>query len=107
MSDAVSHNDNIPISTVDSPSVILELIYQMKIKHVMSTAVITAKKTDTLRHIQALMKENYITGLPIVEDRRLLGIVSVDDILNALDKGYIDDLAEKRMTKNVIVHFLS
>jgi CBS domain-containing protein len=75
----------------------------MKIKSVMTTAVITAKKTDTLRHIQALMKENYITGLPIVEDRRLLGIISVDDIITALDHGYIDDLAEKRMTKNVIV----
>jgi CBS domain-containing protein/anti-sigma regulatory factor (Ser/Thr protein kinase) len=103
MSDSVSAQENIPISTVDSPSVVLELIYQLKIKNVMSTAVITAKRTDTLRHIQALMKENYITGLPIVEDRRLLGIISVDDILNALDNGYIDDLAEKRMTKNVIV----
>ncbi len=103
MSDSPPLHEDIPISTVDSPSVVLELIYQMKIKSVMSTAVITAKKTDTLRHIQALLKENYITGLPIVEDRRLLGIISVDDIITALDHGYIDDLAEKRMTKNVIV----
>ena len=103
MSDAGSIYDDIPISTVDSPSVVLELIYKLKIKNVMSTAVITAKKTDTLRHLQALMKENYITGLPIVENSRLLGIVSVDDILTALDHGYIDDTAEKRMTKNVIV----
>jgi CBS domain-containing protein len=101
MSDTI--HENIPISTVDSSSVVLELIYQMKIKNVMSTAVITAKKTDTLRHIQKLMKENYITGIPVVEDQHLLGIVSVDDIMNALDKDYIDDLAEKRMTKNVIV----
>jgi CBS domain-containing protein/anti-sigma regulatory factor (Ser/Thr protein kinase) len=101
--DTSSIDDEIPISTVDSPSVILELIYQLKIKNVMSTAVITAKKTDTLRHIQALMKENYITGLPVLEDRRLLGIVSMDDILTALDHGYIDDTAENRMTKNVIV----
>lgn len=103
MSDISSDNESIPISTVDSPSVVLELIYQLKIKDVMSTAVITAKKTDTLRYIQALMRENYITGLPIVEDRHLLGIISMDDILTALDNGYIDDFAENRMTKNVIV----
>ncbi len=103
MSDNASVNEDIPISTVDSPSVILELIYQLKIKSVMSTEVVTAKKTDTLRYIQALMRENYITGLPIVENRRLLGIVSMDDILTALDYGYIDDPAEKRMTRNVIV----
>jgi CBS domain-containing protein/anti-sigma regulatory factor (Ser/Thr protein kinase) len=95
--------DDIPINTIDSPTVILELIYRLKIKDVMTTALITAKRTDTLRHIQRLMKENYITGVPIAEDQRLLGIVSIDDIVTALDKGYIDDMAEKRMTRNVIV----
>jgi CBS domain-containing protein len=96
-------HDDIPISTVDSPSVVLELIYQLKIKDVMSSAVITASKTDTMRHIQALMRENYITGLPIVEGSRLLGIISIEDIIMALDKGFIDAAAEDRMTANVIV----
>jgi CBS domain-containing protein len=95
--------DDIPISTVDSPSVVLELIYQLKIKDVMSSAVITAKRTDTMRHIQALMRENYITGLPITDGQTLLGIVSIEDIIMALDQGYIDTSAENRMTRNVIV----
>jgi CBS domain-containing protein/anti-sigma regulatory factor (Ser/Thr protein kinase) len=95
--------EDIPISTVDSPSVVLELIYQLKIKDVMTTAVISAVKTDSLRHIQALMKENYITGIPIVEGQRLAGIVSIDDIVTALDMGYIEDPAERRMTRDVIV----
>ncbi|MDR1373698.1 MAG: CBS domain-containing protein [Treponema sp.] len=95
--------EDIPISTVDSPSVVLELIYQLKIKDVMTTAVISAVKTDSLRHIQALMKENYITGIPIVEGQRLAGIVSIDDIVTALDMGYIEDPADLRMTKDVIV----
>ena len=96
-------SDDIPISTVDSPSVVLELIYQLKIKDVMNRAVITAKKTDTLRHIQALMRENYITGLPITEGQTLLGIVSIEDIIMALDRGYIDSPVEGYMTTNVIV----
>jgi CBS domain-containing protein/anti-sigma regulatory factor (Ser/Thr protein kinase) len=95
--------EDIPISTVDSPSVVLELIYQLKIKDVMTSAVISAAKTDSLRHIQALMKENYITGIPIVEEQRLVGIISIDDIVTALDMGYIEDPAELRMTKDVIV----
>ncbi|MDR3130505.1 MAG: CBS domain-containing protein [Treponema sp.] len=98
----VSHDD-IPISTVDSPSVVLELIYQLKIKDVMCQAVISGKPADTMRHIQAVMRENYITGIPIVEDRRLAGIVSIDDIVTALDKGYIDRPVSERMTRNVIV----
>jgi CBS domain-containing protein/anti-sigma regulatory factor (Ser/Thr protein kinase) len=95
--------EHIPISTVDSPSVVLELIYQLKIKDVMTTAVITAGKTDTLRHIQAMMKENYITGIPVVEDQKLLGLVSIDDIVTALDSGWIDAAAEEKMTQNLIV----
>jgi CBS domain-containing protein/anti-sigma regulatory factor (Ser/Thr protein kinase) len=96
-------SDGIPISTVDSPSVVLELIYQLKIKDVMHTAVVTGKKTDSMRHIQALMRENYITGVPITEDGRLVGIVSIDDLVVALDAGYIDCTAEERMTRHVIV----
>jgi CBS domain-containing protein/anti-sigma regulatory factor (Ser/Thr protein kinase) len=95
--------EHIPISTVDSPSVVLELIYQLKIKDVMTSAVISAKKTDTLRHIQAIMRENYITGVPITEDNKLMGLVSIDDIVSALDKGYIDTMAEEKMTRNLIV----
>jgi len=98
-----SDNNPIPISTIDSPAVVLELIYQLKVKDVMTSAVISAKKTDTLRHIQALMRENYITGIPITEGNKLLGLVSIDDIVNALDKGYINATAEEKMTRELIV----
>jgi CBS domain-containing protein/anti-sigma regulatory factor (Ser/Thr protein kinase) len=107
MSDKAASSEDIPISTVDSPSVVLELIYQLKIKDVMSSAVITAKKTDAIRHIQAVMRENHISALPVSEEsskgRELLGIVSIEDIIKALEGGYIDEPAEQRMTKNVIV----
>ncbi|MDR0643941.1 MAG: CBS domain-containing protein [Treponema sp.] len=97
-------SEGIPISTVDSPSAVLELIYQLKIKDVMKSAVITASKTDTMRHIQALMRENYITGVPIVDDKHhLMGLVSIDDVVIALDQGLIESLVDDRMTKNVIV----
>ncbi|MCL1837144.1 MAG: CBS domain-containing protein [Treponema sp.] len=95
--------DDIPISTVDSPSVVLELIYQLKIKDVMTTSVITGVKGQPMRHLQALMRENRITGAPIVEGRKLIGLVSIDDIVTALDKGFIDCPVEERMTRNVIV----
>lgn len=99
----MADDPSIPINAEDSPSVILELIYRLKIKDVMCTALITARRTDTMRHVQSLMRENYITGVPIAENLRLLGIVSVDDIIKALDKGYIEEPVEGKMTRNVIV----
>jgi len=97
----MSDND-IPISTVDSPSVVLELIYQLKIKDVMTTAVLTAQKTDTMRHIQSIMRENRVSGIPIVEDKHVVGIVSIENLITAMDKGYIDEPLELRMTTDVI-----
>jgi anti-sigma regulatory factor (Ser/Thr protein kinase)/predicted transcriptional regulator len=69
----------------------------------MATAVITGNKNHTMRHIQALMRESGITGVPIVEGQKLVGMVSIDDIVVALDKGFIDCPVEERMTRNVIV----
>ncbi|MDR2542795.1 MAG: CBS domain-containing protein [Treponema sp.] len=94
--------EDIPISTVDSPSVVLELIHQLKIKDVMTTTVITGEKKQTMKHIQALLRENKIAGIPILEGRQLVGIVSTEDIIHALEKGQIDAPAEETMTKNVI-----
>ena len=94
--------DDIPISTDDSPSIVLELIHQLKIKDIMCTAVLTGEKKHTMRHIQGLLRENKVAGIPIVENNKLVGLVSTEDIINALDKGYIDALAGDKMTTNVI-----
>ena len=103
MSNDENRQEDIPINMGETPSVVLELIYRLKIKDVMTRAVITAKKTDTLRHIQAIMRENFISGVPVVEGLQLLGVVSMEDIIKALDQGFINDTAEKRMTKKLIV----
>ncbi|HRV24835.1 MAG TPA: CBS domain-containing protein, partial [Sphaerochaeta sp.] len=42
----------------------------------MSTNVITATKETPLRKIQEIMREERITGLPIVMGKRLVGLVS-------------------------------
>ena len=99
----IQQKGDIPISTEDSPSVVLELIYQLKIKEVMTRAVIVCEKNRTMRYIQALMRENRITGVPIVENRKLIGLVTIGDLVNALDKGFMESLVEERMTRDVIV----
>ena len=97
-----TESKTIPL-TIDSPSVVLELIYQLRIKDVMSTTEITAGKNDTLRHIQGIMKRNAITCVPITENRKLIGLVSINDIVIALDEGYMDATAEEKMTRDLVV----
>jgi CBS domain-containing protein len=93
----------VPINTTDPPDVILEMIYRIKVKDVMSFPVITAKPEDSLRSIQEKMRDMRISGIPIVRDGRLEGIVSIGDIVVALDEGLIGEKAESRMSTGVIV----
>lgn len=92
-----------PLDTDESPSLIIEMMFDLKVRDVMNTHLITAGKDTGLSHIQLLMKENGITGVPIVDGRRLMGIVSMDDIMQALGEGYINDPAAQRMSRNLIV----
>lgn len=93
----------IPINTYDSPTLVLELIYQLKVRDVMCRSVTTADRSSSLRSIQKTMKEKGITGVPIVESGRLFGIISMDDIICALEDGYIDEEAQGRMSRKLIV----
>ncbi len=87
----------------DTPSFVLEMIFQLKVKDVMTRDLMTADRQTSLRSIQHMMKAKAVTGIPIEENKRLFGIISLEDIIRALEGGYIDDPAEQRMTRNLIV----
>jgi CBS-domain-containing membrane protein len=50
---------------------------------VMATDVQTAKPSDELRYAAELMLHNYVSALPILEQSRLVGIISGSDIVDA------------------------
>jgi CBS domain-containing protein/anti-sigma regulatory factor (Ser/Thr protein kinase) len=95
--------ESIPIDTDGGPQVVLELIYRLKVREVMTTDVVSLPPTASLREAQIIMRDRGITGVPIVQNERLVGIVSIGDIIEALDGGWIEDAAARRMTEAVIV----
>ncbi|MFP4113648.1 MAG: CBS domain-containing protein [Spirochaetota bacterium] len=95
--------NTLPISPDDAPAFLTELVFRLKIKDAMTRELITARRDDPLRSIQHLMKEHKITGIPIADGARLLGIVSMDDIIRALDEGTIEEPAGDHMSRQLIV----
>ena len=83
-------------------SVAQVLVYELRVRDAMSKPPITAAPTDSLRTIQQLMKQHKISGVPIQNGAEVAGIVSIEDIITALDQGHINDPAEKRMTRQVV-----
>ncbi|HBC86246.1 MAG TPA: histidine kinase [Lentisphaeria bacterium] len=79
-----------------------ELMYQIKVHQVMNRNVVSLPSTATMREVQLCMKEKKFSGVPIVDNGNLAGIISIDDIITAFDHGYIEDQVGKHMTKNVM-----
>ncbi|MDD3042206.1 MAG: CBS domain-containing protein [Methanosarcinaceae archaeon] len=56
----------------------------MEVKDIMNRDVVFCKPGDTVRETAKLLKENNISGAPVLEDGRLVGIVSEGDLLKFL-----------------------
>jgi CBS domain-containing protein len=56
----------------------------MKVKDVMNPNVIFCKPDDTVREVAKILKENNISGIPVIEDEELIGVVSEGDLLKLL-----------------------
>jgi len=79
-----------------------ELMYQIKVREVMTTPVVCFSPTTTFREIQLCLKERKFSGTPITDNGELVGIVSIDDIISAFDHGLIDQPVGPYMTRKVI-----
>ena len=58
-----------------------------RVAELMTRPVVTAGRTDTVRVLANLMRGRTIGCVPVVEDERLVGIVTVSDLLEALGRG--------------------
>ena len=86
------------------PLVIMELLQSLRVKDVMRDHdIFSVARTDTMHYAQNLMKRNHISGVPVVEGKRLFGIVSINDIILALEGGWICEPCQRHMATNLVV----
>ncbi|MFH1297622.1 MAG: CBS domain-containing protein [Bacteroidota bacterium] len=85
------------------PSKIQELTYELKVKQVMCDNVITLSPDDTMNDVLRILRDNKISGIPILENDRLVGVVSLEDLISCLvDDGGINEKIEDKMSKNIV-----
>lgn len=61
----------------------LEDIKTMKIDKIMTTSLIVARKNDDLDYVRAVMTENRVRHLPIIDNKKLIGLISIGDVVSA------------------------
>ena len=79
-----------------------ELAYDLKIADVMTRDIKSLSPANTMRSVVDLMRQNHISGAPVMDGDLLVGVISQEDLMRALADHDRDALISKYMSKNVI-----
>ena len=75
----------------------------MLVHEVMSTGLVTAKKTDTVRSVVMKMMNRQCGAIPVVEgDNQLVGVVTLRDVLLPLYPNYGDYIHDNVHSRNFV-----
>jgi len=81
---------------------IQELIYELPIERVMKKDVIRVSPETTMTELKEVLRVNRISGVPVMEGDRLVGVISIEDLIKALVEGDVEAPVRKRMTTRLI-----
>jgi CBS domain-containing protein/anti-sigma regulatory factor (Ser/Thr protein kinase) len=79
-----------------------ELIYELPIERVMRKAVITVSPETSMMELKEVLRINRISGVPVLEKGHLVGVISIEDLIKALEKGEIEAPVGEKMTRRPI-----
>ena len=80
---------------------IQELTYELKVEDVMNKDIETICSTMPVCALRDVLKKKRISGVPVVTDDKLVGVISIEDFIKCMEQGKLVDLIETRMSKNI------
>ena len=84
---------------------IQELTYELRVEDVMIKKVITVSPKETIYSLREVLRKNRISGTPVVEKGKLIGLISIEDFIKCLAEGEMYDIVADKMINKVKVLF--
>ncbi len=78
-----------------------ELTYELKVGEAMTTDPVTISSACLMADLRTILRDRRISGMPVVDDGRLVGIVSLEDFITCLLERRPDCTVGERMTSAV------
>jgi CBS domain-containing protein/anti-sigma regulatory factor (Ser/Thr protein kinase) len=75
-----------------------ELAYELKVGQAMTTDVTVVSLQTTMAEFREVLRSNRISGTPVVNNGDLVGIISIEDLINALAAGELKATVAEKMT---------
>ncbi len=79
-----------------------ELAYELKVAHAMTAQVLTVTPDITFDDLRDLLRQWRISGAPVVEGDRMVGIISIEDLIVSLTRGHTRRCIGEVMTREVV-----
>ena len=94
-----------PITDHDAHEInrVEELSYDLKTRDAMTTSLRTASPQMPLAKVLDILRINRISGVPVLEGGDLVGIISLEDIVRAMEKNELSATTSQYMTKDVVM----
>jgi len=99
MNDSIK--ENVPVAQDKEITRVQELTYELKVKDVMITDVVTVSPKNTMNELREILRSKRISGTPVVEGNQLFGIVSIEDLIKCLADGEMDAPIGEKISKEV------
>lgn len=80
---------------------IQELVYEMRVGEVMRADVITVSPQARMSELRDILHDRRISGTPVVDQDKLVGIISIEDLIKWLASREEDCPIEDKMTSGV------
>jgi len=79
-----------------------ELVYELKIEQVMTTDVITIDADCTIQDLKETLRLNRISGVPVLANGALVGMISIENLIVALERGDLETAVRDAMTTELV-----
>ena len=79
-----------------------ELSYDLKIRDVMSVELRTVSPDLPLSKVLEILRLNRISGVPVLQDGQVVGILSLEDLVRAMEKNELSAPVSQYMTREVV-----
>jgi CBS domain-containing protein len=93
------------MSTKPALTRIQELVYEVKIGEVMTHSVVTVTPQTCMSELREVLRDNRISGAPVVSEGRLARIISIEDFINWVMSGPRNATVGDRMIRDVAVAY--
>jgi CBS domain-containing protein len=79
-----------------------EMTYELRVEDAMTRNGITIAPDATMAEFREVLRINRISGTPVVEDGKMVGIVSIEDLIKALAAGELNATVGEKMICNPV-----